>query len=218
MTLKSVVRRGALVAVATATAATLAACGAGQISQTANQVAAVDGAQNSQAAVAGGVAIRDAHILVNPEKNTAALKFSASNEERATESVYTVESIEIDGIGNVELTKVAETASFKKLAQGDKSIPRECQLVVDSADTIKKISNGVEGNSACIAYYSTNLDASTLVGENGTAAGENRNATFKVKDQNGKEETIELVITVSADIVDAGVNDRDEQGLVKNEK
>lgn len=218
MTLKSVVRRGALVAVATATAATLAACGAGQISQTANQVAAVDGAQNSQPAIPGGVAIRDAHILVNPEKKTAALKFSASNQERATESVYTLESVEVEGLGNVELTKVSESESFKKLAKGDKSLPRECQMVVDSADNIKQISKGVKGNDACIAYYSSNLDSASLVGENGSAAGGNRKATFKVKDAKGKEETIELVVTVSADIVDAGTRDRNDKGLIEEKK
>ena len=60
MTLKSVVRRGALATVAAASAVALAACGAGQISQTANQVAAVDGAQNVQEAIPGGIAIREA--------------------------------------------------------------------------------------------------------------------------------------------------------------
>ena len=82
MTLKSVVRRGALATVAAASAVALAACGAGQISQTANQVAAVDGAQNVQEAVPGGVAIRDAHIIVDPESGDAALKFPSPTRAR----------------------------------------------------------------------------------------------------------------------------------------
>ena len=99
MTLKSVVRRGALATVAAASAVALAACGAGQISQTANQVAAVDGAQNVQEAVPGGVAIRDAHIIVDPESGDAALKFSVTNQERSNDAVYTLESVEVEGAG-----------------------------------------------------------------------------------------------------------------------
>ena len=119
MAFKSVLRRSALITVSAASAVALAACGAGQISQTANQHPAVDGAMNGGEDAAGKgaentnsalgfVNIRDAHILVDPEAGTAGLKFSASNQQRATESVYKLKSVTVEGIGEVELKKVAE--------------------------------------------------------------------------------------------------------------
>ena len=147
MAFKSVLRRSALITVSAASAVALAACGAGQISQTANQHPAVDGAMNGGEDAAGKgaentnsalgfVNIRDAHILVDPEAGTAGLKFSASNQQRATESVYTLKSVTVEGIGEVELKKVAETPSFAKAAKGEDSLPRECQIVAGPKSVI----------------------------------------------------------------------------------
>ncbi|MEJ5920460.1 MULTISPECIES: hypothetical protein [unclassified Corynebacterium] len=217
MTPKSVLRRGALVTVATASAVALTACGAGQISQTANQVAAVDGAQNPQESNPGGVAIRDAHILVNPEDGKAALKFSAINQERANDATYTLKKVEIDGIGEANLTKDGESETYKKLAKGDKEIPRNCSLIADSQDSIKMMSEGVEKNAACVVYMSNDLDAEKLVNDTMSASGENRNVTFTFDGPKG-EEKIELFVTVSAEIAEAGQMDRNDDGMTKNEK
>lgn len=217
MTLKSVVRRGALATVAAASAVALAACGAGQISQTANQVAAVDGAQNEQEAVPGGIAIRDAHIIVDPESGDAALKFSATNQERANDAVYTLESIEVEGAGEVKLSPVTSTKSYEAAAEGDQSIPRDCQLVADYAGAVEQYSEFADDNPACITYVSTSLDSETLAGEKSTAIGENRNVTFTFNGPNGTEE-IEMFVTISSYIPEAGSVDRGDDGLAEGAK
>ncbi len=212
MTLKSVVRRGALATVAAASAVALAACGAGQISQTANQVAAVDGAQNVQESNPGGIAIRDAHIVIDPDTGDAALKFSATNQERANDAAYTLTSIEVEGAGEVELTPVTSTKNYEAAADGDLAIPRDCQLVADYAGAVEQYSELAEHNAACITYVATSLDAETLVGDKATAAGENRNVTFTFDGPDGTE-TIEMFVTISAYVPEAGAVVRGADGL-----
>lgn len=215
MTLKSVVRRGALATVAAASAVALAACGAGQISQTANQVAAVDGAQNEQDVHAGGLAVRDAHIIVDPESGEAALKFSVTNQERANDHSYTLESIEVEGAGDVEMTPVASTERYDAASQGEENvIPRDCQLVADYRGAVEQHATGAEGNPACITYVATSLDAGSLVGSNASASGENREVTFKFSGPNGTEE-IKLFVTISPYIPEAGSTIRNERGEVE---
>ena len=185
MAFKSVLRRSALITVSAASAVALAACGAGQISQTANQHPAVDGAMNGGEDAAGKgaentnsalgfVNIRDAHILVDPEAGTAGLKFSASNQQRATESVYTLKSV---------IDPLAKTA---------------------------------KDNTGCIAYYTNELDPSTLVGDKSSAAGQNREATFEFTDPQGQTNTYDLDITVSADILEAGAPNRGADGMIES--
>lgn len=217
MTLKSVVRRGALATVAAASAVALAACGAGQISQTANQVAAVDGAQNEQDAIPGGVAIRDAHIVVDPDSGDAALKFSVTNQERANDAVYTLQSIEVEGVGDVQLSPVASTKSYEAASKGEKSIPRDCQMVADYAGAVEQYAEFAADNPACITYMSTTLDSATLAGDNSTAAGENRNVTFKFDGPKGTEE-IELFVTISPYIPEAGSVGRGDDGMAEGAK
>ena len=194
MTLKSVVRRGALATVAAASAVALAACGAGQISQTANQVAAVDGAQNVQEAVPGGVAIRDAHIIVDPESGDAALKFSVTNQERSNDAVYTLESVEVEGAGEAQLTPVTSTKSYDAASNGEQEIPRDCQMVVDYAGAVEQYSAQADANPGCITYIS-----STFQGPEGT-------------------EEIELFVTISSYIPEAGSVDRGDNGLAEGAK
>lgn len=226
MAFKSVLRRSALVTVSAASAVALAACGAGQISQTANQHPAVDGAMNAGEDAAGKGAensnsalgfinIRDAHILVDPEASTAGLKFSASNQQRATESVYKLESITIEGIGEVELKKVAETPSFAKSAKGENALPRECQIVAGPKSVIDPLAKTAKDNAGCIAYYTNELNPATLVGTNSSAAGQNREATFEFTDPQGNTNTYDLDITVSADILEAGAPNRGADGMIE---
>ncbi|MFC3850426.1 hypothetical protein ACFORJ_09670 [Corynebacterium hansenii] len=217
MTLKSVVRRGALATVAAASAVALAACGAGQVSQTANQVAAVDGAQNEQDAIPGGVAIRDAHIVVDPESGDAALKFSVTNQERANDVVYTLKSIDVEGVGDVKLTPVASTKSYEAAKKGDRSIPRDCQLVADYAGAVEKYSKAAAANQACITYMSTSLDSKTLTGEKTSAAGENRNVTFTFEGPKGTEK-IEMFVTISPYVPEAGAVNRGKDGMAEGAK
>lgn len=231
MAFKSVLRRSALITVSAASAVALAACGAGQISQTANQHPAVDGAMNGGEDAAGKgaentnsalgfVNIRDAHILVDPEAGTAGLKFSASNQQRATESVYTLKSVTVEGIGEVELKKVAETPSFAKAAKGENSLPRECQIVAGPKSVIDPLAktakdNTGKYNTGCIAYYTNELDPARLVGDKRSAAGQNREATFEFTDPQGNTNTYDLDITVSADILEAGAPNRGADGMIE---
>ena len=226
MAFKSVLRRSALITVSAASAVALAACGAGQISQTANQHPAVDGAMNGGEDAAGKgaentnsalgfVNIRDAHILVDPEAGTAGLKFSASNQHRATESVYTLKSVTVEGIGEVELKKVAETPSFAKAAKGENSLPRECQIVAGPKSVIDPLAKTAKDNTGCIAYYTNELDPATLVGDKSSAAGQNREATFEFTDPQGNTNTYDLDITVSADILEAGAPNRGADGMIE---
>ena len=227
MAFKSVLRRSALITVSAASAVALAACGAGQISQTANQHPAVDGAMNGGEDAAGKgaentnsalgfVNIRDAHILVDPEAGTAGLKFSASNQQRATESVYKLKSVTVEGIGEVELKKVAETPSFAKAAKGENSLPRECQIVAGPKSVIDRLAKTAKDNTGCIAYYTNELDPATLVGDKSSAAGQNREATFEFTDPQGQTNTYDLDITISADILEAGAPNRGADGMIES--
>ncbi|WP_295624385.1 hypothetical protein [uncultured Corynebacterium sp.] len=214
MTLKSVVRRGALATVATASAVALVACSAGQVSQTANQVAAVDGAQNEMLSSPEGIALRDVHIVVDPDGGQAALKFNAINQERSLDSEYTLTSVDVEGVGPVDLSPVTSTESHERAAEGELEIPRECQIVADYAGAIEDYSENAADNPSCITYVTTSLDSSTLVGQNSSAIGENRNVTFVFDGPEGTEE-IEMFVTISSYITEAGEVDRGDDGLVE---
>lgn len=222
MALKSILRRGSMIAVSAGATLALAACGAGQISQTANQAAAVDGSPNEPAASVGysdaergAVEIRDAHIVVNPEEGTAALKFAASNQKRAEGSQFTLRSVEIDGIGTVNLTPVAQSESFEAFNTQGVTIPRECQIFVDSAEAIRTQAAQADSTPACVAYFSSALPAASLVGENSSASGQHRDAAFTFVDNKGEELTYNIKMTVAANILDAGEADRGEDGLIE---
>lgn len=220
MTLKSVVRRGALATVATASAVALAACGAGQISQTANQVAAVDGARNFTDTQDRGIAVRDAQIVIDPDSGEAALKFSASTEAVATGAYYALESIEVEGAGEVEINEVTSTQGYDDAlensgADGENVIPRDCQLVADYEGAVEQYSENADVNPGCITYVSTSLDGESFVGENASASGENRDVTFTFTDQDGNEEVVELFVTISPYIPEAGSTTRSAEGQVE---
>ena len=98
--LKSAARRGAIISVTAVSALALASCSAGQVTQTADKVAAVDGA--SASTEDNKVAVRDVTILVEPD-GTAALKFTAVNQGYDTD-VISLESVKVDG-QRVEMDK-----------------------------------------------------------------------------------------------------------------
>jgi len=114
--LKSVARRGGAVSVAAASALLLAACSAGQITQTSSQVAAVNGA--SAQTEDGSVAVRDVTVLLD-ENGEAALKFTATNQDYDMRD-HQLQSVEVDG-QNVQLGSVDP-------------MPYNTSIVGDSAD------------------------------------------------------------------------------------
>ncbi|STC99239.1 hypothetical protein [Corynebacterium renale] len=88
-------KSAALIAVAAVSALGLSACSAGQVSQTATQVAAVDGAEKDSES--GSIALRDVTVLVNPD-GTSALKFVAINQEKGQDAkTHRLQSISVDG-------------------------------------------------------------------------------------------------------------------------
>lgn len=117
--LKSAARRGLIVATAAASALALASCSAGQITQTSEQVAAVDGAfaENDDQSVS----VRDAVIVVDPDTRDAALRFILVNDGYADTEV-SIDSVEVDG----------QTADIS----GDEPLSRGQTLVVDSEESI----------------------------------------------------------------------------------
>ncbi|MCT1684867.1 hypothetical protein [Corynebacterium appendicis] len=135
--LKSVARRGGAVSVAAASALLLAACSAGQITQTSSQVAAVNGA--SAQTEDGSVAVRDVTVLLD-ETGKAALKFTATNQDYDMRE-HTLQSVEVDG-QSVQLGSVDP-------------MPYNTTLVGDSADGLDTMP---EADMDKIQYVETALD------------------------------------------------------------
>ncbi|KAB1503042.1 hypothetical protein F7230_05715 [Corynebacterium sp. 320] len=147
-TLKSTAVRGALTFVAAGSALALTACGAGQISQTANQVAAVNGTSAED----GHTTVRDVSVVIAPD-NTAAVKFTAGNIEN-NHQVHTLKSVKVDG-KPVTLT-------------GDKNIEAGCSLIASYQEEVNALKKGA--TKSCNTYVVTQLaDASgVFVGGNST--------------------------------------------------
>lgn len=208
MSLKSVMRRSAIATVAVGSALALTACSAGQVTQTSDQVAAVDGAKNSKDGIPSGVGIRDAHIIIYPESDYAALKFTAVNQERA-DVTYTIDSIDVEGIGDVEFSPFAATGAAEARSQVNGSFDplsfgRDCVVVADADVALEPIAESADQDQSCISYVATELDPETLTGENNNAAGLSRNVTFSISGSDGSNEEITLYATVSAYIPEPG--------------
>lgn len=116
--------------------ATLTACGAGQISQTADQVAAVDGvpAQTSDA----NVLVRDVTIVVNDD-SSAAVKFTAINDDTKM-TTHSLKKVTVDG---KEVT-LSDTPSME----------RNCSIVADAAEYTDMLT---EADGVCITHISTEV-------------------------------------------------------------
>ena len=125
-----------LVAVIAAAGLALTGCSAGQITQTSNQVAAVDGA--SAATENGEIAVQDVTVVL-AEDGQAALKFSATNQDTSMKD-HTLQSVTVDG------TPV-------QLANNN-TIKYNCVLVADSAEGLDRLP---QDDNNCIDYAATSL-------------------------------------------------------------
>lgn len=134
--LKSAARRGAIISVTAVSALALASCSAGQITQTADKVAAVDGA--SASTDDNKVAVRDVTILVEPD-GSAALKFSAVNQGYDTD-VISLESVKVDG-QRVEMDKA-------------QPLHRNQSIIADSQ---KNLDATTQQDSESVQYIATSL-------------------------------------------------------------
>lgn len=144
-------RRAALLTAAGAATLALSACGAGQISQTADQVAAVDGAGAETANKE--VAVRDVTVIVSEDKS-AALKFTAVNQDTA-QKAHKLTSVKVGG----QDVQLSEKPEFK----------RGCSLVADSAKNIEALK---KSDNLCITYITTKLNNDNF------AAGGNKPVVF----------------------------------------
>lgn len=149
--LKTVARRGTMISVAAACTLALAACSAGQITQTSDQVAAVDGA--SANAEDDTIVVRDVTVQVSDTGETG-LKFTAINQD-ISDATHTLKSVTI-GEEKVTIT-------------GKASIAPNCNLVADIESEIKKIP---EAKGGCITYVTTSAT------NPGFAPGGNQEVTF----------------------------------------
>ena len=125
--LKTTFARGALALVAAGSALALSACGAGQITQTSSQVAAVNGAHGN----AGHADVQDVSVVVGPD-NALALKFTVTNEDEKGQAVK-IESVKVDGkevsgINNAEIPAGGSLVGDSKFAMEDLETKGQAQL------------------------------------------------------------------------------------------
>ena len=80
--------------IAATSALLLASCSAGQITQTSDQVAAVDGASVNSSD--NTIAVRDVTIHVTEDGETG-VKFTAINQDKKRDATHKLEKITIDG-------------------------------------------------------------------------------------------------------------------------
>lgn len=130
-------KSAALVTGAAFCALALASCGAGQLSQTDTQVAAVDGASaNTQDNL---ISVRDVTVHVQKD-GKAGLKFTASNLDKG-DRTHTLKSVSVDG----------KSVSL----DGELSMAPECSLVADLEQELKNIPTT---DKACLQKVATSVD------------------------------------------------------------
>ena len=147
-------RSALIIAVLGAASLGLTACGAGQISQTADQVAAVDGASGHTEDAA--VQVRDVTILVN-DSSQASLKFTATNDEKKAGETVTLQSVK------VENTPVNVAA--------DKNIGSGCSLIINTPRQ-NEVQPSAARNTMCAEYGIATID------DPGAVPGQQRTVTF----------------------------------------
>ena len=145
-------RRVAVAALAGISAVSLAACSAGQVTQTSDQVAAVDG--NSADSANDSVAVRDVTIVLE-KNNAAAVKFTAINQDPKN----------VDHI----LKSVNVAGDEVELADAPITIKPGCSVVAGPASMIDEMSNVKD---VCITYVEAPIE------NIGFAAGGNKDVTF----------------------------------------
>ncbi|WP_175934488.1 hypothetical protein [Corynebacterium sp. Marseille-P4321] len=129
--------KAAGVALAAGAALALTGCSAGQITQTSDQVAAVDGA--SGATENGEVAVQDVTVVL-AEDGTAALKFTATNQDTSMKD-HTLQNVAVDG----------QTVQLENSG----AIKYNCALVADSAEGLERMP---QDDDNCIVYTETALN------------------------------------------------------------
>lgn len=179
--LKSAARRGAIMSVTALSALALASCSAGHVAQTAEKVAAVDGA--SASTEDGKVSVRDVTIQVEPDSGETSLKFLAINEGYEIGDV-TLESITVDG-QHVTI-------------EGAEPIARDQSLYGDSAANLEELPKDEKDKN--VTYVTTSLNNEEF------GFGGARPVTFTFNTG-----TIEVDAAVAASPLQSGKYDRDPE-------
>ncbi|MCM0046948.1 hypothetical protein [Corynebacterium diphtheriae] len=149
--LKSAARRGAMISVAAASALALTSCSAGQITQTSDQVAAVDGSEVDNAN--GTIALRDVTISLT-EQGQAGVKFTAINQDNSNKE-HVLKSITVDGT--------------KATIDGDTKLASDCSIVGGIKAEMSRLT---EPKSGCITHVITSVE------NKGLAVGGSKNVVF----------------------------------------
>ncbi|MBG9263088.1 hypothetical protein NY035_07720 [Corynebacterium diphtheriae bv. mitis] len=149
--LKSAARRGAMISVAAASALALTSCSAGQITQTSDQVAAVDGSEIDNAN--GTIALRDVTISLT-EQGQAGVKFTAINQDNSNKE-HVLKSITVDGT--------------KATIDGDTKLASDCSIVGGIKAEMSRLT---EPKSGCITHVITSVE------NKGLAVGGSKNVVF----------------------------------------
>ncbi|MBG9357036.1 hypothetical protein [Corynebacterium diphtheriae] len=149
--LKSAARRGAMISVAAASALALASCSAGQITQTSDQVAAVDGSEVDNAN--GTIALRDVTISLT-EQGQAGVKFTAINQDNSNKE-HVLKSITVDGT--------------KATIDGNTKLASDCSIVGGIKAEMSRLT---EPKSGCITHVITSVE------NKGLAVGGSKNVVF----------------------------------------
>lgn len=185
---KSALRRGATVSAVALSALLLASCSAGQITQTASQVAPVDGAsaftENDE------VSVHDVTVILDPESGDAALKFTATNQD-VRHVDHVLESIEVEG---EQIT----------MDQPD-PLGYNCTVYGDSAEGLAMAPQADEAN-ACVQYVETEVENQAF------AYGGTQEVTF-----NFDAGTIVVQAAVSAPELPSGEVDRGPETNIPND-
>ncbi|OWM96366.1 hypothetical protein [Corynebacterium diphtheriae] len=149
--LKSAARRGAMISVAAASALALVSCSAGQITQTSDQVAAVDGSEVDNAN--GTIALRDVTISLT-EQGQAGVKFTAINQDNSNKE-HVLKSITVDGT--------------KATIDGDTKLASDCSIVGGIKAEMSRLT---EPKAGCITHVITSVE------NKGLAVGGSKNVVF----------------------------------------
>ncbi|OWN95100.1 hypothetical protein [Corynebacterium diphtheriae] len=149
--LKSAARRGAMISVAAASALALTSCSAGQITQTSDQVAAVDGSEIDN--TNGTIALRDVTISLT-EQGQAGVKFTAINQDNSNKE-HVLKSITVDGT--------------KATIDGDTKLASDCSIVGGIKAEMSRLT---EPKSGCITHVITSVE------NKGLAVGGSKNVVF----------------------------------------
>ncbi|MDO4929316.1 MAG: hypothetical protein Q3976_09735 [Corynebacterium sp.] len=139
--MKTTIRRGLTLSVLTASALALSACSAGQITQTSDQVAAVDGA--SADSENNEIALRDVTVHMTADGATAGVKFTAVNQNPANEE-HTLTRVTVNG----------SVADF----DGNTTIPAQGSLVSDIPAEIEDLTKADDMHISYVANTVANDD------------------------------------------------------------